>query len=228
MRDKIIRYVTLVGAVVTIALGLTAGLSGAAHATTADCKAAHGNHCGTFSGLDSASHVVYWDDKGQVRSTAAIIIGYSANSTADPATDFTLVQHIGHVTGVGLSDQNTKSYSFVYTPRGSWSNLCISDPNDGRGLGLRVCNGGPYQRFFADRNPTTGGAKQIDPSGSGFNGEAIYPGSDYALQNAASRQFVTDAAPVLPTVGTDARQLVTSTVATSAAFGVNQKWTWLP
>lgn len=211
----------LVTAVTALGVG---GLALSASATTADCRAAHGNHCGTFSGTDtSAAHTVYWDVKGQVKAPNAIVIGYSANGTSDPATDFTTVQHVGHVNSVGLSDQNTVSYSFVYTPRGVWSNLCVADPNDGRGLVLRTCNGLQWQRFFADRGATTASSpRQVGVTG--FNGDVIFSSSStrtYALQNAASRQFVSDDAPAA-----SGRWLVTDSVA--GTFGANQIWTWLP
>jgi hypothetical protein len=219
-----VRRGLLVSAVTALAVG--GGLA-VAHATTADCLAAYGHHCGTFSGTDTSNaHTVYWDVKGQVRAPNALVIGYSADSAADPATDFTLVQHIGHVPGVGLSDQNTVSYSFVYTPRGSWSNLCVADPDNGvQGVVLRTCNGRQWQRFFADRDPAL--AQQLNPGGgTHFNGDSIFSGSStrvYAFQNAASFQFVSDDAP-----GASGRELVTDTVATGTAFAPNQKWTWIP
>jgi hypothetical protein len=223
------RRLRFTGAIIaaTAAALLTGGT--AAHATTADCRAALGNQCGTFQGQDAHATTVYWDVRGKTAAVGAPVIGYSADSTADAATDFTKVQHVGHVNGVGLSDENTVSYSFVYTPGGHWSNLCVADLNDGSGLVLRTCNGLQWQRFFADRGAmTTTAPKQI---GGTFNGDSIYSSSTtstYALQNAASRQFVSDDSlhnPGTRPAGVDDRQLVTD--APTAFFGGNEIWTWL-
>jgi hypothetical protein len=206
----------------------------AAHATTADCRAALGNQCGTFAGHDNEATPapVFWDVRGKTSAVGAVVIGYSADSTSDAATDITPVEHVGHVVGVGLSDQNTISYSFVYTPGGHWSNLCIADPGDGTGLALRTCNGLQWQRFFADRGVTPGDPpEQIGGTGGTFNGNSIYFGSTsfgYSLQNAASRQFVSDDSVHTPgarPAGADDRQLVTDTV--SLYLGLNQVWNWI-
>lgn len=226
------RRLRFAGAIIaaTAAALLTAGT---AHATTADCRAALGNQCGTFSGQDAHANTVFWDVRGKTAAVGAPVIGYSADSTSDAATDITAVEHIGHVNGVGLSDENTVSYSFVYTPGGHWSSLCVADLNDGvNGLLLRTCNGLQWQRFFADRNVSTlSSPEQISGSGGTFNGDVIYLGStshDYALQNAASRQFVSDDSvhsPGTRPAGTDDRQLVTDPPTVN--FGGNEIWTWI-
>lgn len=220
-------------AVAAGAAGLLLAGGTAAHATTADCRAALGNQCGTFSGHDNeaTAAVVYWDVRGKTAAVGAPVIGYSADSTSDAATDITPVEHIGHVAGVGLSDENTVSYSFVYTLAGRWSNLCVADLNDGTGLVLRTCNGLQWQRFFADRDAAPADApQQVGGSSATFNGDVIYLGSTahgYALQNAASRQFVSDDSVHTPGTRpavTDDRQLVTDTV--TLHLGLNQVWTW--
>lgn len=218
-----------------VAAGAAAGIALAAvpaHATTADCLSALGNQCDTFTGQDAAAHTVYWDNRGQVKAPGAVIIGYSANSTSDPATDFTKVQHIGKVPGLGLSDQNTITYSFVYTPRGAWTSLCIADPNAGDNhLVLRSCNGLQWQRFVAQNTLAQGVPNQVNPAGSGFNGQAVpsFGHSTFAFQNVASRKWVTDAGTGSPGAPSspDTRQLVDaapSSTVTAGTFGANQVW----
>lgn len=220
-------------AVAIAAGGLALAAALPASATTADCLSAYGSACGTFMGHDAASNPVFWDNRGQVNASGAVIIGYSANSTSDPATDFTKVHHIGKVPGMGLSDQNTMSWSFVYTPKGVWTNLCIADLNNGDNhLVLRPCNGLQWQRFIAQGASQGTPAQQVSPPS--FNGDYV-PGigiGTFAFQNAASRKWITDASTVNPGVrpaGTDTRQLVDAGAQFGSVlgqFGSNQVWTW--
>ena len=115
-----------------VAAGFGSALAaGPAGATTPQCLDTYGNQCGTFSGTDSTtSNVVYWDQQGQSSAYNAPTIGWGANSPLDPATDFVRVQHIGTPPGTSLP-ANTISYSFVYTPSGAWTSMCLSDPDAG-------------------------------------------------------------------------------------------------
>lgn len=208
----------------------------AAHATTADCASAFGNQCGTFQGHDHETTpvVVFWDVAGKTAAQNVPVIGYGNDGSNDVATDLVKVEHVGVVPGLGTSNSNTISYSFVYVPGGHWSNLCVADTGTHK-LSLRTCNGLQYQRFIAQSSavntqpvPFTGasGAKNTPA-----NGQAIFnvDSRPFALMNVAYRLFATDNGDVPPSVhpseSPDPRILSDAGVALSG-LGTNQLWMW--
>lgn len=211
-------------AVVTLALP--------AHATTVACANGFGDQCGTFAGHDQespAAHDVYWDVKGTSAVANTPVIGYGADSAQDKATDFVKVLHIGVVPGLPASNGSTKSYSFVYTPNGHWSNLCVADANlastGGHALTLRTCNGGPYQRFIAQQIET-GNAPTVPWNGDRIRDNGNWPNS-FALRNVAFGLFVQDtstASSFGPAATPDTRQLKDASV--SGNLASYQVWAW--
>lgn len=204
-----------------------AGASGAS-ATTVACASAFGDQCGTFAGvnLQATPHDVFWDVKGTTAKANVPVIGYGANSASDKATDYVKVLHIGVVPGLGASNSTTKSYSFVYTPNGVWSNLCVADTGTHL-LTLRTCNGGQFQRFIASIRDHGDSPEVV---GSGFNGDRIRdngnPDNSFALQNVAYGLYVQDtstASAFGPAATPDTRQLVDAGVST---FQAHQLWSW--
>jgi hypothetical protein len=211
------------------ALGL-GGLALTASATTVACQNAFGDQCSTFGGENLQSptpHDVFWDVKGTTALPNVPIIGYGLDSPSDKATDFVKVLHIGVVPALPASDSHTKSYSFVYTPNGHWSNLCVADTGTHK-LTLRTCNGGQFQRFIAEQ--TSNGQPPEVVGVDGFNGDRIrdngnWPNS-FGLRNVAFGSYVQDTSTVSsfgPAAVPDTRQLVDAGVAT---FQDHQLWAW--
>lgn len=220
------RYFALAGAA-AVAGGLA--LAPAAHATTVACASGFGDQCGTFASENLQSptpHDVFWDVKGTTPKANVPVIGYGANSPSDKATDFVKVLHIGVVPALPASNSTTKSYSFVYTPNGVWSNLCVADTGT-HVLTLRTCNGGQFQRYVAEQ--TTGGSPSVF-DGSSFNGDRIRDNGNspnsFALRNVAYGLFVQDlstASAFGPAAIPDTRQLADAGVST---FQAHQLWAW--
>ena len=227
MRMPRILVPVLAGAAATAVLTLAP----AAHATTVACQSAFGDQCGTFGGQNLQSptpHAVYWDVKGGAAKANVAVIGYGANSPSDRATDFVKVLHIGVVPALPASNSTTKSYSFVYTPNGAWSNLCVADTGTHK-LTLRTCNGGQYQRFIAEQ--TTAGSAPEVVGVTGFNGDRIRDNGNgpnpFGLRNVAFGLYVQDpstASSFGPAAVPDTRQLTDAGVST---FQAHQLWSWL-
>jgi hypothetical protein len=228
--NRIRRALAIVAGTLTIALGLFAGLFGEAHASTGQCADILGPQCGTFQGMDNetTSVRVFWDVKGGVAASNNVVIGYGLNSNGDSATDITPVKHRGNVPGVAISNPDTISYSFVFTPRGHWSNLCIADTGI-HILTLRPCNGQQWQRFFLHVNVVGNTPTAFD--GSGNNGTYLLHNSTttYSVQSAAFRTYVQDEATVPPAARAtpDTRVLKTDVVGTSGEFKANQLWAFV-
>jgi hypothetical protein len=214
-------------------LGLLAGsvalAAPAAHSTTVACQNGFGDQCSTFGGvnLQAVPHAVYMDVKGTTAKANVPVIGYGVDSPSDKATDFVKVLHIGVVPALPASTGTTKSYSFVYVPNGSWSNLCVADTGTHL-LTLRTCNGGQFQRYIAEQ--TTVGSPPRVVGVAGFNGDRIRDNGNgpnpFALRNVAYGLYVQDtshASAFGPAAVPDTRQLVDAGVAT---FTANQLWAW--
>lgn len=220
------RYFALAGAV-AVAGGLA--FAAPASATTVACASGFGDQCGTFAGVNLQSptpHDVFWDVKGTTARANVPVIGYGANSPSDKATDFVKVLHIGVVPALPASNSSTKSYSFVYTPNGSWSNLCVADTGTHK-LTLRTCNGGQFQRFIAEQ--TSGGSPSV-VGVAGFNGDRIRDNGNgstpFGLRNVAYGLYVQDtstASSFGPAAVPDTRQLADAGVST---FQDHQLWAW--
>jgi hypothetical protein len=219
------RLALAAGSLVLAGGALAAGAP-AAHATTGNCTSILSTSCGTFKGTDLVPNTVYWDVKHGTAAVGTPVIGYTANSSGDRATDFAKVKHTGPVPGLATSNVSTISYSFVYAPNGSWSNLCLADTGTHL-LVLRTCNGLQYQRFIA----------QYDSAGdtpAAFTG--TYPdngryisgsgGVSLSLQNVAFRSYVQDRAVGTASGTPDQRQLVDAGIIST--FGTNQVWSWVP
>jgi len=217
-------------ALAPVAVGIAAAavfaVAPAAHATTGNCASILGTTCGTFAGHDTESPVaapVYWDVKGGAAVVNNPVIGYAFNANGDSASDISKVRHVGNVPGVA-SNPNTISYSFVFTPNGHWSNLCVADTGT-HVLVLRTCNGLQWQRFFAE--PRVSGQAPLVFNGTSNNGWYVHSGGSYTLENAAFHLFVQDDSGVPPTTRAtpDTRQLRDSTV--GLTLDTNQVWAWV-
>lgn len=222
------RYFALAGAA-AVAGGLA--FAAPASATTVACASGFGDQCGTFASVNLQSptpHDVFWDVKGTTAKANVPVIGYGANSPSDKATDFVKVLHIGVVPTLADSNSTTKSYSFVYTPNGQWSNLCVADTGT-HALTLRTCNGGQFQRYIADQAEATNTPAVFN--GTTFNGDRIRDNSNspnsFALLNVAYRLYVQDtstASAFGPAAVPDTRQLKDQGV--SVTFQAHQVWAW--
>ena len=212
-------------AVLGVTLALPAG------ATTVACQNGFGDQCSTFGGENLQSptpHDVFWDVKGTTAAANVPIIGYGLDSQSDKATDFVKVLHIGVVPALPASNSTTKSYSFVYTPNGHWSNLCVADTGT-HWLTLRTCNAGQFQRFIAEI--TSDGHTPEIVGVDSFNGDRIRDngngGNRFGLRNVAYGLYVQDtstASSFGPAAVPDTRQLVDAGVAT---FQDHQLWAWM-
>jgi hypothetical protein len=200
-----------------------------ASATTVSCQNGFGDQCSTFGSQNLQSptpHDVFWDVKGATAAPNVPVIGYGLDSASDKATDFVKVLHIGVVPALPASNGTTKSYSFVYTPNGHWSNLCVADTGTHL-LTLRTCNGGQFQRFIAEQ--TSGGSPAV-VGVAGFNGDRIRDNGNgstpFGLRNVAFSSFVQDtstASSFGPAAVPDTRQLVDAGV---SSFQDHQLWAW--
>ena len=236
------RYFALAGTLAA-AGGLAFAMAPAAHATTGACQSALGTQCGTFASVDleTTPHAVFWDVFHGTARANTPVLGYGNNSAQDSATDITKVEHRGPVPSLPASNSRTISYSFVYTPNGHWSNLCVADTGTHR-LSLRTCNGGQYQRFIAQSTAPGGGGTSILPftgidptahntTAGGPNGNRIFNNFNpvsFALLNVAYRLYVQDtshASSFGPPASPDTRVLVDAHPATTT-FGHNEVWEW--
>jgi hypothetical protein len=91
-----------------------------------------------------------------------LIVGPNTSPGTDPGTDLTKVEHYGTIPGSpGGPHAYGYWYSFVYTPSGVWTSMCVSNPNNqgpgGSNLVLRTCNQQMWQAFLA--LPISGGGK---------------------------------------------------------------------
>jgi hypothetical protein len=91
-----------------------------------------------------------------------LIVGQNYSPGIDQGTDLTKVEHYGTIPGSpGGRSGIGYWYSFVYTPFGVWTSMCVSNPNnpgrDGSNLVLRPCNQQMWQAFLA--LPISGGGK---------------------------------------------------------------------
>ena len=221
--SKLTGRLTAAVSALAMAAGLAAALTAPAGATTLQCLSAYGKQCGTFAGADSTNTTpVYWDQRGQNGATSAPTIGYGSNSPLDPATDYVKVEHIGTPPGTALP-ATTISYSFVYTPSGTWTLMCLSDPNAGsQAIVLRPCNRLQWQRFLA--RPVTGGVVGATPVYIS-NVSAL----TFAFQNVATDGYLIDAAPVLAAGAVDTRQLNGGGALTGGTTATpNEQWHYVP
>jgi len=162
-----------------------------AGASTYACAAALGTQCGTFTesaynagstvpplGGDGASLPLSpqpsgggdsgglgWDvmDASSAVNTP-LIVGQNYSPGIDQGTDLTKVEHYGTIPGSpGGRSGIGYWYSFVYTPSGVWTSMCVSNPNNqgpgGSNLVLRPCNQQMWQAFLA--LPISGGGRPI-------------------------------------------------------------------
>ena len=87
-------------------------------------------------------------------SGTPLIAGPNYSPGTDPGTDLTKVEHYGTIPGSpGGPHAYGYWYSFVYTPSGVWTSMCVSNPNNpgwgGSNLVLRTCNQQMWQAFLA-------------------------------------------------------------------------------
>jgi hypothetical protein len=201
-----------------------------AQATTVACQNAYGDQCSTFDGINVQSptpHAVFWDVRGGNATVNNIVIGFGADTAQDRATDFTKVLHIGTVPGLPASTTLTKSYSFVYTPNGTWTNLCVADTGT-HVLTLRICNALQWQRFIAQQTAVSTAPTPVSP---GFQGDRIRDNGNgavpFALMNVAFSRYIADtsvASSFGPPAVPDTRQLATVGV---VSFTANELWSWM-
>ena len=141
-----------------LAPGIGAAFAVPAQASTSGCAAAVGTQCGTFTALaystpggDSGGQG--WDVKGASSAiNTPLIEGKNYSPGSDPGTDLTKVEHYGAIPGARSTTPGTW-YSFVYTPSGKWTSMCLSNPNNkgkgGTNLVLRPCSQNKWQAFLA-------------------------------------------------------------------------------
>ena len=154
------RRITWRSAAAIAMLGLAPAIGAAfavpAGASTHECRAAYGTQCGTFteSAFDAGgnSGALGWDVKGQSSAYNTPLIEWKNYTPGkDPATDLTKVEHHGSIPG-SPSTKPGYWYSFVYTPSGKWTSMCLSNPDNkgkgGKNLVLRSCNGQKWQAFL--------------------------------------------------------------------------------
>lgn len=211
-----------------VGVAAVVALAPAAHATTGSCASIIGPHCGTFQGTDleptTPATPVFWNVKGGSATVGAMVIGYANRNSGDAASDITRVYHTGALPD-GRGNETTISYSFVYSPGGKWSNLCVADPGT-HVLVLRPCNGLQWQRFIVA--PANVGTPPTRFPGDG-NGVYVHSGDQVTLQNVAYNLFVQDEATVPPGVhqGTpDSRQLKDDGIGSDNLVRANQVWVW--
>ena len=180
------RRITWRSAAAISMLGLAPAGIGAAYAVPAGastyaCATALGNQCGTFT--ESAynaklalaqqtsrtppppSGQLGWAVMGASSAVnTPLIVGPNTSPGTDPGTDLTKVEHYGTIPGSpGGPHAYGYWYSFVYTPSGVWTSMCVSNPNNqgpgGSNLVLRPCNQQMWQAFLA--LPISGGGRPI-------------------------------------------------------------------
>ena len=210
-----------------------------AGASTYACAAALGTQCGTFtesaykagptdltvppSGAGGASlskPPSVGGDSGQLgwavmdASSAVntpLIVGPNTSPGTDPGTDLTKVEHYGTIPGSpGGPHAYGYWYSFVYTPSGQWTSMCVSNPNNqgpgGSNLVLRTCNQQMWQAFLA--LPISGGGNRHLPPPPNWRTPTSSvpipnPSSTfaYALYSMANGRFVEVTGPGSPGPG---------------------------
>jgi hypothetical protein len=191
------RRITWRSAAAISMLGLAPAIGAAfavpAGASTYSCAAALGTQCGTFTENAYSSDLVGialtprnikttqpsgggasgglgWAVKdASSASGTPLIAGPNYSPGIDQSTDLTKVEHYGTIpgspggaTGIGYW------YSFVYTPSGEWTSMCVANPNnsgrDGSNLVLRTCNQQKWQAFLA--LPISGGRESTPRRGN--------------------------------------------------------------
>jgi hypothetical protein len=207
MLTKFARASAIVVGAFTVVLGLFAGLSGLAHASSFECVTSVG--CGTLHttiGFGGGTTVAM-DAKYQ--KATEMVIGYP-DLARDKATSFDKVAH---------TFGDSTYYTFVYAPNGDWSNACVTDVGDGD-LALRPCTLGHRlgQRFYA-YDVTT------DPT---FTTPVVIHNTDtrhFAIRGDAG--FMADTSGSNPTVAqpdsSDNRQL---TLVSLTGDETPATWTW--
>jgi hypothetical protein len=132
---------------VLAAFSITAAVAAPAGASTPGCtKGAFAGYCGTQT--DNETTPMSWDVFRQAAKVGQPLIAFTDSDT-DPAVDFVAL-HPG-TSSVGAAKM------FIYAPGGKVSNLCVSEPDQGAALVLRVCNGSAWQVFTA--KPSTAPAR---------------------------------------------------------------------
>jgi hypothetical protein len=168
--------------------GIGAAYAVPAGASTYACATALGNQCGTFT--ESAynaklalaqqtsrtpppplpSGQLGWAVMGASSAVnTPLIVGPNTSPGTDPGTDLTKVEHYGTIPGSpGGPHAYGYWYSFVYTPSGQWTSMCVSNLNNpgpgGNNLVLRSCNRQMWQAFLA--LPISGGRYSKPLSGT--------------------------------------------------------------
>jgi hypothetical protein len=206
MLTKFVKGLTVVAGLLVFALGLVAGLSGVAHASSFNCVSGAG--CGTFHSVDNqvTPHPIAFDAKNQ--SPTGIVIGYP-DLLKDRATSFDKVEHERF--GVIF-------YTLVYAPDGNWSNQCVTlDGSDQ--LALKPCTlGHDSHQQFLFRKYTAPGSSLGDVYSVGSPQEVsnLDYHTQYVIESVNSGRYVADTATVSATVpqptATDSRQLTALTV----------------
>jgi hypothetical protein len=140
------RFRVLLAATAVSAAGATLMLAaqGAQASTTACTRGAYEGYCGTQANNDIPGLVL--DSAGRGTAPNTKVIGWP-DSTTDPGTDWFQLPYGGN---------SANGFMFVFAPRGVISNMCASDPGDGRVV-LRGCNGSNWQRWISSADPEVPG-----------------------------------------------------------------------
>jgi hypothetical protein len=219
--------------------GIGAAFAVPAGASTYACATALGTQCGTFtesaynagltdlgapppgggdaplsarSGGGGASGGLGWAvmDASSAANTP-LIVGQNYSPGTDQGTDLTKVEHYGTIPGSpGGPSGIGYWYSFVYTPFGVWTSMCVSNPNNpgpgGSNLVLRPCNQQMWQAFLA--LPIYGGGNHRlppPPTWRAPTSSVPIPNasstSAYALYSMANGRFVEVTRPGSPGPG---------------------------
>lgn len=138
-----IRVLTAAIAAPATVVALVLAAQGAQASTTACTTGTYTSYCGTQA--NDAVPGLVMDSKDQSSAYDNPIIGWT-NSTTDPATDWVQLAYGGDA---------ANGMMFIFAPNGVISNMCASDPGDGK-VRLRTCNGSNWQRWIAADSETAG------------------------------------------------------------------------
>lgn len=130
---KVLGKAAFVAAVI-VALAVPA--TGALASTPGCTAGAYAGYCATQK--DNTSSPLVIDSRGRSAAVNNPVIGWT-DSTTDPATDFFQLPYEG---------DNALGVMFEFAPGGILSNMCVSDPGNGKVV-LRGCNGSNWQRWIA-------------------------------------------------------------------------------
>ena len=127
-------------AMLGLAPGIGAAFVGPAGASTRECAAAFGTLCGTFTesavpidltspNIERQQSGLGWAVMGASSSRNTPLIENTNTSPGDdPGTDLTKVEHYGAIPGSQYHAARGYWYSFVFTPSGQWTSMCVSNP----------------------------------------------------------------------------------------------------